>query len=333
MRCSTAALALLLPIILASPISPSLPRDFTPDERGLLDINVDIGTCVKLRADVDLSANVLGLGADAIAKAGACICVDVEASLSLLSGQSLVKADADVDVYVQLAVGADARVVTGQSGKAIKALVDARAGLGLFCSIPPSLFPNSQHDFANGCCARKCNPGYTLGQNIWRQPVCTKNPNCPATQTYINGACGCNPATEIKCGNKCYDKAIHTCPSGVPKRRDEIVKRSRYECLAGKTYCPAIGHSGWECIDTMNDIESCGGCADPSIAFGPGVGRDCTAIAGTNSVSCQQGQCRVHSCQDGWAFAADGETCMPVLAAAEVEFNTTQKKLVFMRQS
>lgn len=53
--------------------------------------------------------------------------------------------------------------------------------------------------------------------------------------------------------------------------------------------CPIPGATGltgeFECLDTMNELESCGGCA--SI----GEGQDCSAIKGAWNVGCEQGRC------------------------------------------
>lgn len=46
------------------------------------------------------------------------------------------------------------------------------------------------------------------------------------------------------------------------------------------------GLSGdYECADTRNDIQSCGGCAST------GAGTDCTAIDGAWNVGCHIGKC------------------------------------------
>ena len=60
-------------------------------------------------------------------------------------------------------------------------------------------------------------------------------------------------------------------------------------CPTDLTACPITSASGptsdFECIDTTNELESCGGCA--SI----GEGQDCTAIGGAWNVGCEQGTC------------------------------------------
>ncbi|KZT62155.1 hypothetical protein CALCODRAFT_479351 [Calocera cornea HHB12733] len=64
----------------------------------------------------------------------------------------------------------------------------------------------------------------------------------------------------------------------------------------------------WECIDTSRDLESCGGC----VFALPGqlaTGVDCTNIDGVEDVACVEGFCAVHTCRDGYAVSADGQSC------------------------
>ena len=57
----------------------------------------------------------------------------------------------------------------------------------------------------------------------------------------------------------------------------------------GMSACPIRCPSGltgeMECLDTTNELESCGGCA--SIA----EGQDCSSIKGAWNVACEKGKC------------------------------------------
>ena len=57
----------------------------------------------------------------------------------------------------------------------------------------------------------------------------------------------------------------------------------------GLTACPIADAHGLtndlECLDTANELESCGGCSST------GQGTDCTAIEGAWNVGCEQGVC------------------------------------------
>lgn len=61
---------------------------------------------------------------------------------------------------------------------------------------------------------------------------------------------------------------------------------------------------GFECIDTMNSLTSCGGCQTT------GAGRDCTTIQHADGVSCRAGRCMVLSCRRGWHPSASGDHCL-----------------------
>jgi len=84
---------------------------------------------------------------------------------------------------------------------------------------------------------------------------------------------------------------------------------SRYAqfCPMGLTACPVAGASGlssdFECLDTANELESCGGCA--SI----GKGQDCTAITGAWNVGCELGSCAVYTCAPGFKRSRNGKFC------------------------
>ncbi|ORY90684.1 hypothetical protein BCR35DRAFT_349630 [Leucosporidium creatinivorum] len=76
-------------------------------------------------------------------------------------------------------------------------------------------------------------------------------------------------------------------------------------CPSGQTAC-AVGNSlsdGFECIDSQNNLEQCGGCVTN------GEGEDCTMIHGVEAVECQQGRCIVLSCVPGLVVSADSAAC------------------------
>jgi len=75
------------------------------------------------------------------------------------------------------------------------------------------------------------------------------------------------------------------------------------------TACPIASASGLsgdiECLDTTNELESCGGCASV------GEGQDCTAIEGAWNVGCEKGRCAVYNCALGFKRSSDGTSCIP----------------------
>ncbi|KAI0314757.1 hypothetical protein OF83DRAFT_1063257, partial [Amylostereum chailletii] len=69
------------------------------------------------------------------------------------------------------------------------------------------------------------------------------------------------------------------------------------------------GARAWECVDTYNNLESCGGCTLPLTPYTP-VGMDCTTLPGVADVSCLSGQCVVHRCLSGYSRAKDASHCV-----------------------
>ncbi|EKM61526.1 uncharacterized protein PHACADRAFT_248197 [Phanerochaete carnosa HHB-10118-sp] len=61
---------------------------------------------------------------------------------------------------------------------------------------------------------------------------------------------------------------------------------------------------GFECVDTFEDLTSCGGCGSVDTKY------DCTAIKGAHAVSCVVGQCRIDSCTKGYTPSLDGKSCV-----------------------
>lgn len=72
-------------------------------------------------------------------------------------------------------------------------------------------------------------------------------------------------------------------------KRELPKSRSPKLCPTGLNACPIPGASGltgdFECLDTTNELESCGGCASL------GQGQDCSAIKGAWNVGCERGTC------------------------------------------
>ncbi|KAF9510440.1 hypothetical protein BS47DRAFT_68362 [Hydnum rufescens UP504] len=66
-------------------------------------------------------------------------------------------------------------------------------------------------------------------------------------------------------------------------------------------YDQTASRTGFECIDTKTNLESCGGC---TIAYGsePATGVDCTNIPGATVFGCESGVCAVTQCKEGWSL-------------------------------
>ncbi|KAH7104391.1 hypothetical protein BKA62DRAFT_505848 [Auriculariales sp. MPI-PUGE-AT-0066] len=92
--------------------------------------------------------------------------------------------------------------------------------------------------------------------------------------------------------------------SNPKKRRDTELTL----CPLGTEACPIAGLFGgeYECLNTMVELESCGGCASTH------KGQDCTTIAHAWNVGCERGACRVYSCQHGFSANTNGTSCVPI---------------------
>lgn len=129
-------------------------------------------------------------------------------------------------------------------------------------------------------------------------------------------------------------------PSGGAQRRSQSIQARPKQCQKGYEACPISGvfwgvvnARTYECVDTQNDLESCGGCVDNDSANGERNikgGRDCSAIPNVDSVRCVRGQCVIGTlwrvctlgcsscfyfaerCTGGYAVAEDGLKCRPL---------------------
>ncbi|KAJ3867642.1 hypothetical protein EV359DRAFT_61328 [Lentinula novae-zelandiae] len=109
------------------------------------------------------------------------------------------------------------------------------------------------------------------------------------------------PAVIAKTPSKRSPSQLHadSCSISVPRRH----------------WCKVL-NGGMECVDTMNDLEMCGGCLEPGHAEDLTTGaRDCSAIEGVGNVQCKQGKCEIGSCRKGLRVATDGRTCVRVKLA------------------
>lgn len=106
------------------------------------------------------------------------------------------------------------------------------------------------------------------------------------------------------------------------KRSPAELARNEHKCEPGLTKCgiytglpsSSDSHSStppsvdaYECIDTMTNLESCGGCLEPyTLGLTPAeiaeqkLGVDCTTLQGVSDVQCRGGHCIVHKCKKGY---------------------------------
>ncbi|KAL0949287.1 hypothetical protein HGRIS_009364 [Hohenbuehelia grisea] len=197
--------------------------------------------------------------------------------------------DSAVDRYV------DRRYLT-RNRQTRASLKDRLAGIigtnGQVCNYPDNAVPSCRNGNA---CFFTCTNGFTANQ-------ATRECECPGPNRLV-------------CNGRC--RVGRACTSGI------LSKRETHQCPVGHSVCgvrSSRGRSstGWECLDTQNTLESCGGCM---YAFGNNnsLGRDCSAIQGVNTVSCFEGQCNVQSCRAGYIVSADGTDCEPIMGLRQQE--------------
>ncbi|GHJ88033.1 hypothetical protein NliqN6_4435 [Naganishia liquefaciens] len=170
----------------------------------------------------------------------------------------------------------------------------------------------------NGGCADV--PARQVGETCSSSEVCVgaeslyeQPPFCGGTTPICGGAgtsCygdGSGSGPDPVCASgQCFQFGC-TAPTvspGLKKRADlpaqHIVKQRL--CPRGYEPCPVFG-GGYECIDVLRDIESCGGCS------GLG-GIDCSADVHAVDVSCVSGHCVISACEYGFTVAAENNTCI-----------------------
>jgi hypothetical protein len=240
----------------------------------------DLTSRAFLDVCADVNTNVLRIPV-AVGTIHACICISA------------------LPLFIQTDPVAKAAVLLFGQAKviaALSALINAAPG-STHCSFPDHAIPACQ---PNNPCFFTCSNGFTAAP----PNACV----CVSPNVVCDGTCGYFPS----------------CSSGHARRAvsGPDVRARDSNCQGGSTACPVPGRgrSAWECIDTMSDLESCGGCIFPGV-IGP-TGVDCTSIEGVADVDCHKGQCVVHRCMPGYAVDDYGSQCVSndrsVLDASEI---------------
>eukprot|EP00914_Ancora_sagittata_P010696 GHVO01020792.1.p1 GENE.GHVO01020792.1~~GHVO01020792.1.p1 ORF type:complete len:195 (-),score=12.47 GHVO01020792.1:187-771(-) len=151
------------------------------------------------------------------------------------------------------------------------------------------------------------------------KPKCSKSNKCDfecekgfskITQSG-NPTCAC-PANKAICND---GTCQNSCPSAVPgHKRDHLHwgKHKQQSCKPGWTACGISGgrKNDWECVNTHDDLESCGGCPfDTTSLTSDVIGVDCTTLPGVADVSCVSGICDVTKCMEGFEISRSGQHC------------------------
>ncbi|GAA5890597.1 hypothetical protein JCM5296_004309 [Sporobolomyces johnsonii] len=182
---------------------------------------------------------------------------------------------------------------------------DTCGGEGAFCQDPTqgsSVLSTAENYaiFNQFCSTNYCNT-QTGACDVHVRVIggdCSSDPDFMCSTTIDGQALTCD-ATSLTC------QPVIVPSSRVRSRRNEaFFKRS--VCPASHTACPIEGKNGFECIDTLSNIEQCGACQSQG-------GIDCTALPGVESVGCVSGVCEIWSCQEGRSWSQEAAACLPVV--------------------
>ncbi|GAA5976144.1 hypothetical protein JCM10908_005397 [Rhodotorula pacifica] len=210
---------------------------------------------------------------------------------------------------------------------------------GQQCNIPNAA---TQICSSGQCKVTACASGYTLSNNACVAANYQTDPKncgsagnvCTFAPSGATGACQAGKCVTLTCplgyllsNGKCVLGA-----SGRARAKRDTVSKPKTLCPVGEQACPIAGstlfegaasqhfksgeeltglmarHGGYECLDTTQSLESCGGCAST------GEGRDCTSIPHVGGVGCEVGKCVIFSCSEGYKPSLAGDKCIRVRA-------------------
>ncbi|KDE03141.1 hypothetical protein MVLG_06337 [Microbotryum lychnidis-dioicae p1A1 Lamole] len=140
--------------------------------------------------------------------------------------------------------------------------------------------------------------------------VCTLT-SCPTGYSMVSNACVLNASQRPNAKRSKIVKPKTLCPEN--ETACPIVGATSYASAVSQHFSDSAnlfaggvmgGNGGYECLDTRQALDSCGGCAST------GEGQDCTKIRGAVGVGCDAGTCVVFSCQSGWKPNSTGSKCI-----------------------
>ncbi|GAA5826226.1 hypothetical protein JCM3770_006113 [Rhodotorula araucariae] len=166
-----------------------------------------------------------------------------------------------------------------------------------------------------GAVGKACQFWPSGATGICRNSQC-QTTGCPSGYSLIRGVCVKQTASQRARVHQNHKKdaiqhAKKTLCPGANEEACPILGSAIYEQAVEHHFQAAsefsgvmLGAGGYECLDTTQSLESCGGCAST------GEGVDCTKIRGAQGVGCETGKCVVFSCEQGWRPSPDGDQCV-----------------------
>ncbi|KAA1064269.1 hypothetical protein PGTUg99_003500 [Puccinia graminis f. sp. tritici] len=103
-----------------------------------------------------------------------------------------------------------------------------------------------------------------------------------------------------------------SCTNPSAKARRSLPEKSpsdKPRCPSGLTACPIspvkdfTPSTPYECLDTQQEINSCGGCVTL------GNGTDCALLRGAGMSGCSNGKCTIFSCARGFKYSKRDQAC------------------------
>ncbi|BGP37596.1 hypothetical protein JCM10449v2_001513 [Rhodotorula kratochvilovae] len=206
---------------------------------------------------------------------------------------------------------------------------------GQKCDLPGALATTCRQ---GQCYATACKNGYTLKDGRCLDIDTTSDVNncgsigrvCQFSPNGATGICKNSQCKTTGCPSG-YSLTSGVCIQQTASQRARLAKKDTIK--HPKSLCPGaneqatyaqavehhfqassefsgvmIGAGGYECLDTTQALDSCGGCAST------GEGVDCTKIRGSQGVGCEAGKCVVFSCEQGWRPSLRGDRCVRVHA-------------------
>ncbi|KAH8117236.1 hypothetical protein DFH11DRAFT_1816064 [Phellopilus nigrolimitatus] len=149
-----------------------------------------------------------------------------------------------------------------------------------------------------GCCVPKAKPTHSA------------TPTCGSNWSWSLGLQCCTPqhSSTPKPNPQPKPSAKPNSKGHVKAKRNALEQWDMSFCPTGLTTCPIkvngamVGDS--ECVDTLSELTSCGGCA----SLNKGV--DCQKISNATNSSCAGGVCVVAECAAGFKPSDDESSCI-----------------------
>ncbi|BGP54293.1 hypothetical protein JCM8202v2_001870 [Rhodotorula sphaerocarpa] len=170
---------------------------------------------------------------------------------------------------------------------------------------------NFQNDVMNcGAAGHKCNFSPSGASGVCQAGTCVTT-SCPFGYTLMHNSCVLTASGQAHSWGKRskIQEPKKLCPGSeqaCPIEGSALFEDARSQHLkAGAELTGLMTRLGsYECIDTTQALESCGGCT------ATGEGQDCTAIAHAAGVGCEAGKCILFSCEAGYKPSLDNTRCI-----------------------